>query len=322
MRSNIQLVLLSCILALGAQAQDDPAPSLNIGDAAPPLRVSQWIKGQPVQGFKKGDVYVLEFWATWCRPCIAAMPHLSAVAGEYKDRVTVLGIDILEQKTTSLTKIQNFVDSMGRRMDYRVVTEDSNFMETGWLDASGERGIPKTFVVDAEGRLAWIGHPHDIDEVLSKIVGGRWDIKEALASRISKRRLEQLDEDAQYELAELKPDSAIKIIHEIVKKEPKLKYAPSVAAHTFISLLLTNPHKAFLYGKEMLAVSTFDEPLAYFIVGNINTYSDKLNLPAEIYRLGIEAYQQEIAFYPETIDIARAHRKIAEWQSKCSRSSK
>src|SRR5438874_477646 len=185
MRSNFQLLLLLCIIAVTTHAQNDQSPSLNIGDPAPALRVREWIKGTPVQRFEKGTVYVVEFWATWCKPCKAAMPHLSALAGEYKDRVTILGIDIYEQKTTSPEKVKAFVDSMGQRMDYHVAAEDSNFMVAGWLDASGEQimGIPRTFVVNAEGRLAWIGHPKDLGEVLRKIVNNDWDIKEALAKR-------------------------------------------------------------------------------------------------------------------------------------------
>src|SRR5438067_12699343 len=119
-RSNVQFFLLSCILAVNIHAQQAPALTLNIGDPAPPLWVREWIKGTPVQRLEKGKVYVIEFWATWCGPCIASMPHLSALATKYKDQVTVIGIDIFEKKTTSLGKIKAFTDSMGSRMDYLI----------------------------------------------------------------------------------------------------------------------------------------------------------------------------------------------------------
>jgi len=86
---------------------------------------------------------VVEFWATWCKPCIAAMPHLSALAAEYKDKVTIIGIDIKEMKTTSIQKVKAFVDSMGFRMDYHVAAEESNFMASSWIDASGEQTCKK-----------------------------------------------------------------------------------------------------------------------------------------------------------------------------------
>src|ERR1700730_3262325 len=189
MRSNFQLLLLLCIIAVTTHAQNAQSTTLNIGDSAPLLRLLGWIKGTPVKRFEEGNVYVVELCATWCKPCIAAMPHLSALAGEYKDRVTVFGIDVYEKKTTSIEKVKAFVDSMGHRMDYRVAAEDSNFIVDDWLHASGEHGIPRTFVVNAEGRLAWIGHPKDLDKVLTKIVSNTWDIKEALAKRNSDKYL-------------------------------------------------------------------------------------------------------------------------------------
>lgn len=190
MRSNCLLLLLFCIITVTIHAQDKQSPSLKIGDPAPPLRVREWIKGTPVQSFEKGHVYVVEFWATWCKPCIEAMPHLSELAREYKDKVTIIGIDIKELKTTPIEKVRAFVDRMGHRMDYHVAADDNNFMGAGWLKASGEEvnGIPRTFVVNAEGRLAWIGHPEDLAEVLHKVVNNTWDIKQA-AKRSSNRYL-------------------------------------------------------------------------------------------------------------------------------------
>lgn len=128
MLTKFNLFVLNCILSILSYSQGKESPSLIIGDPAPSLRVSAWIKGEPFQKFKNGRVYVLEFWATWCRPCVAAMPHLSALAREYKDKATFIGIDIYEKKTTSLEKIKAFVDSIGPRMDYHVAADDNNFM--------------------------------------------------------------------------------------------------------------------------------------------------------------------------------------------------
>jgi thiol-disulfide isomerase/thioredoxin len=334
MRLNFQLLLLLCIIPFTTYPQNKQPPSLYLGDPAPPLRVREWIKGKPVQRFEKGKVYVLEFWATWCTPCKAAMPHLSALAREYKDIVTILGIDVMEKKTTSIEKVKAFVDSMGLRMDYHVAAEDSNFMMAGWLDASGEQGIPKTFVVNAEGRLSWIGHPKDLDKVLRKIVNNTWDIKEALTKRNLGKHLAKLDEDASYELFNYvgdprtgdpgRPDSALFYINETVRKEPKLKYAPLIASRTFFLLLKTNPHKAYEYGKVAIVTPTYKEPAYNAIIGAIEENSNKLNLSAEIYLLGAEAYQAQIDEipYPELGNMPRLYNKMAEWYWRADDKSK
>jgi thiol-disulfide isomerase/thioredoxin len=245
MLRSLSLLLLSCFTAITTEAQIDTSPSLNLGDPAPPLRVGDWIKGASVKRFEKGQVYVLEFWATWCKPCIAAMPHLSDLARNYKNKVTFIGMDIYEGKLKSpksIRQVKAFVDSMGQRMDYLVATEDSKYTVADWMKASGEQGIPTTFIVNGEGKLAWIGHPMELDEVLGKVVNNTWDVNRALAERNEYRRLEELeflvreqlnsylgDPNKTYDFG--KPDSALLLIDEVVKKEPKLKYAPSIASH-------------------------------------------------------------------------------------------
>src|SRR5688572_653120 len=44
----------------------------------------------------RGKPVVLDFWATWCRPCRASMPHLDAVQKRYEDRLVVIGLSVDE----------------------------------------------------------------------------------------------------------------------------------------------------------------------------------------------------------------------------------
>ena len=64
MRLNFQLLILLFIIPFISHAQEAESPPLNIGDPAPRLRVREWLKGGPAQGFEKDKVYVVEFWAT------------------------------------------------------------------------------------------------------------------------------------------------------------------------------------------------------------------------------------------------------------------
>jgi thiol-disulfide isomerase/thioredoxin len=92
-----------------------PGETLDLGQPAPPLTVAEWIKGQPVREFKKGHVYVVEFWATWCGPCIGNIPHLTAIQQKYGDRVTVVGVSIWEEDQKPVIP---FVEKLGGKMDY------------------------------------------------------------------------------------------------------------------------------------------------------------------------------------------------------------
>src|SRR5687768_3001133 len=102
------IIIAAAILAsYGVHAQGDvkatppatrqrPPVKLKVGDPAPPLVAAKWIKGTPVAEFEQGKVYVVEFWATWCGPCRANMPHLSELARRYKGKATVLSFDVQE----------------------------------------------------------------------------------------------------------------------------------------------------------------------------------------------------------------------------------
>src|SRR6476469_6962935 len=90
--------------------------ALTITDPAPSIIVSKWVKGEPVKEFEKGKIYVVEFWATWCGPCKATIPHLTEMAHKYKD-VTFIGTSVWEHSDSD---VEPFVKEMGDKMDYHI----------------------------------------------------------------------------------------------------------------------------------------------------------------------------------------------------------
>ena len=163
-------------IALFAFVGADAKPTeLSVGDPAPKLQVQEFVKGEPVKEFARGKIYVVEFWATWCGPCRESIPHLTELQKENK-AVTFIGVSI-DEETTS---VKPFVERMGDKMNYRVAI-DARDGEAGrsaqaWLAASGQEGIPAAFVVNGDGKIAWIGFPGEMDEPLAQIVAGHWDI--------------------------------------------------------------------------------------------------------------------------------------------------
>jgi thiol-disulfide isomerase/thioredoxin len=332
-----RIIYLCCffVMVLFSHAQNDQSALLNIGDPAPPLRVGEWLKGNPVERFEKGKMYVVEFWATWCKPCRVAIPHLSKLAGKYKKKVVVIGIDVYEQKAMSIERIKAFVDSMGHKMNYIVAKEDSNFMETTWLDPSEEHGIPVTFVVNTEGKIAWIGHPIHLNEILPKIENNNLNLNDSLARRNMNRQLEKLDYSANDSVSEYngsrsnfygEPDLAFNAINKIINKEPGLKYSPLMAFNTFSALLKLSPHEAYEYGKKVLVTATYEEPDYNSIIGPIEWYSDKLTFPPEIYELGADALELKVVRiqkgYLELLHPYEIYHEMAEWYWRGNNKSK
>lgn len=163
-------------------------PALNVGDPAPPVTVSSWLKQNP--GEFNNKVYVIEFWATWCGPCKESIPHLTELSHQYKGRVQFVGIDSSEQDWNAPAK---FVSEMGDKMDYSVGVDRDGTMAKTWLAAAGENTIPTAFIVEYGGRIAWIGHPRNMETPLEAIAAGTPNITE----RFRQERLVQQARDAE-----------------------------------------------------------------------------------------------------------------------------
>ena len=192
-RTMKQLIVTAVLLTIGLtdlnaqvkQVQTNKKDTLKVGDPAPPIMVRKWIKGNPVTKLQPGKVYVMEFWATWCGPCQAAMPHLSELARKYKGKAEVLSFDVQEDKKTDfLPKVERLVKYSGDRMDYTVAVDATgDVMDKTWLKAAGSNGIPELFIIDQQGKIAWHGHPNFVDDVLAAVVNGQFD--ETVAKRIA-----------------------------------------------------------------------------------------------------------------------------------------
>jgi thiol-disulfide isomerase/thioredoxin len=325
MRYLHYLIPFCMVLSSPAQAQDDqdeaPVPTLNIGDQAPPIGAKHWYKGKPIKRYQKGRVYVVEFWATWCAPCRRAMPHLSELARQHRDKLTVIGMDIYEnQLKRSPATVQHLIDSLVRRMDYTVAGEDPDKTVKAWILATGEQdnGIPNTFVIDGKGRLAWIGHPTELDKVLPSILDGSWDWLAFRKKRDFKKSMLALDRERSYDLENYlrypaKQDSVLPMIEEYTRLEPGLRYAPTMAFRRLSALLAKDQEAALQYGREAIDCTAFDEETPYLIIYAIEEQLAARNLKPEIYQLGISACLLLLKEYPGKINIPATYHHLAKF---------
>ena len=189
-RSNpiFRLLAAGSVLFAASSVYAQPRTYLNIGDPAPVLKPEKWLKGKPVPTFEKGKAYVVEFWATWCGPCKENIPHLTELAKQYAGKVSIIGVDVWEsndpEATTTIPKVTAFVKSQGDKMDYIVAADGgTNRVANAWMKAADEGGLPTSFIVGKDGKIAWIGHPKDLPAVLSQVVDDKFDVKAAADRR-------------------------------------------------------------------------------------------------------------------------------------------
>jgi thiol-disulfide isomerase/thioredoxin len=215
-----------------------PAAKLVLGAPAPALQVETWVKGAPIASFEKGKTYVVEFWATWCGPCIASMPHLSALSRQYKDKgVTVVGVTT-KDPDNDLPAVEAMVKKKGDGMDYTVAWDKEHATNEAYMRAAARNGIPCAFVVDGNGKVAFIGHPMFLDEPIRQIVGGTWDIEKGGAAVVgAEKSLSGI-----YAAIQKDPKGAAAKIAEFETQFPA--YASVVASLKFDALLAAEDYAA------------------------------------------------------------------------------
>ncbi len=155
----------------GTPAGDTGSGRLAAGSKAPALSVDEIIKGKPVEGLQEGTAYVVEFWATWCPPCVASIPHLTKLQKKHKN-IVVMGVAGSER--AGKEPLEAFVKKQGSKMAYTVAYDSDRSMSAAWMSAAGQNGIPCAFVVDTKGMISWIGNPHDkaFDAEVAKVAKG------------------------------------------------------------------------------------------------------------------------------------------------------
>lgn len=229
MKTTALLTRSLLLTALAMASTPQPAQAaLSVGDPAPKLQVAKWMQGEPVKEFEREHVYIVEFWATWCGPCRVSIPHLNALHEKFKDKgIIVIGQDVWENDET---KVEPFVKKMGKDMTYRVALDDKSQKAKGamsetWMAAAGRGGIPSAFVVNKQGRIAWIGHPMGLNEkLLEDILAERFDIAKFAESynreQAEQRRRTELSTKLRTALKDKNWDAADAAVTELEKAAP------------------------------------------------------------------------------------------------------
>ena len=92
----------------------------------------------------ENKVLFINYWATWCNPCLAEMPNMAELYNQYKENDNIVFLYLSKEDADTIIDYIPKDDSLGQLPIYKVVTDDDLF---------STRGIPTTFIVNRNGEI-------------------------------------------------------------------------------------------------------------------------------------------------------------------------
>jgi len=254
---SIVFAVVAAVAAMGFAAE--------LGDPAPALHVAEWVKGQPVDlaAGKGKNIFVVEFWATWCPPCRQSIPHLTELQKKFKDKGAVFVAVSDEQAPV----VKEFVGKMGDKMDYTVAVDKERKTVAAYLEAFGVSGIPHAFIVDKEGRIVWQGHPMaDLEVALTQILDGKYDITSAKKRFRARQLMEEFYGLAGKDESRARQDELVKELQALEKElgglMPGKKFdADEIRKTARFNTLLRDYQLAISQNKNAAELEKLEKPL-------------------------------------------------------------
>lgn len=158
-RTGTFLLLASILIGVGCSTREEPGdPKL-----APDFTLTSIDGNRVTLSSLRGQVVLLDFWATWCPPCRAAIPHLVELQNKYRtDGLNVVGMNMDQDPEELVSFLQE------NTVNYPILklTEDVR------LAYGGVSSIPVTFLVDRQGRVRhrYMGFDRRIAEDIERAI--------------------------------------------------------------------------------------------------------------------------------------------------------
>lgn len=127
---------------------------LRIGDKAPKITITDYILNHPKDKKIENKFIILEFWATWCAPCLGAVPHLNDLQNKFKSRKDLLFLSLTYEKPEKTKRTLEKIEFKTIVVSDQTKNTEKNF---------NVEGIPHTVLIDNKGIVKWIGNPYELN---------------------------------------------------------------------------------------------------------------------------------------------------------------
>ncbi|QXP78857.1 MULTISPECIES: TlpA family protein disulfide reductase [Winogradskyella] len=149
------------ILALLSFGNIYAQSNIKVNGKAPKINITNWIENIPNAKNLNDKYIVLEFWATWCGPCIAAVPHMNEIQEEFNQK-DLYYISITDE---SIAKVERSL----KRIKFKSIVVTDLTKKTQINFGDGIKGLdeyPLTVLIDKSGIIKWIGEPKNLNSAI------------------------------------------------------------------------------------------------------------------------------------------------------------
>jgi len=138
------------------------------------ISVSSWVNKPEVSDFNKPLIFV-DFWATWCGPCISSMPHTASLSKEFENSVLFLYIS-----DEPSGKVKRFMEKREKSFFSAVDSSGNN------ISGFKVSALPHSILIDHEGAVIWKGKPNEMSKSLLSSFVNLYKSEKGAANRILK----------------------------------------------------------------------------------------------------------------------------------------
>lgn len=264
MRQALIVSIVFMALTVIATAAENFNP-LVVGDPAPPVEKVTWFRGEKIESWKPGHVYVVDFWATWCPPCIKGLNRLQTLHQRFApDRVHFVAVAIWP---TPNSKPPEDVLARFPELSYSFAIDNETATADALMTPSRSSGLPNTMIIDRQGRLAWVGAPSDgFEEALEALVAGEYDFDDARQSDLIRHRAEVFIGMASKAERSGDFNSAIELIDQAIAVDPDRFAAYRGWQYEIALLRLESPQAAREIAKRLLSSPQREDPFPLFVL--------------------------------------------------------
>ncbi len=153
------LLLMGFLLPCVVQAQPNllQQQAEIVGTTAPGLTITDYLQNKPADTSFHKKFKVLEFWATWCKPCLRAVPHLNRLSKTFQQENVVFLSFTYERPEETTRILQRF------KFETIVVSDRSKTTHRNLkIEVNGLMALPRTVLIDDENKIVWVGRPEQL----------------------------------------------------------------------------------------------------------------------------------------------------------------